>query len=113
MSPRRSVLLAAVTAAVVIGGLPASAAAAHPAALGTGNPATSIAPSTAFINACAGIDNTSQSDEDTCEHAAAYGFNSAWSGEGITQSFALPAGFDTMSVPDQIEAITDVERAAR
>ena len=69
---------------MVIGGLPAAAFAARPAALGTGNPATSIAPSTAFKNACAGIDNASQSDNDTCDHAAAYDFGSVWSGEGIT-----------------------------
>jgi hypothetical protein len=106
------VLLAAVLAAVAVG-MPATAYAARPAALGTGNPATSTGPSSAFRNACGGIDNSSQSASDACEHAAAYDFSSVWSDEGITQSFALPAGFDTMTVPDQLLAITNLERSAR
>lgn len=82
-------------------------------ALAAGDPSTNTAPSSAFVYACAHIDNTQQSDQDSCAAAAGSAFNSVWAAEGLSATFSLPSGFDTMPVPDQVVAITNVERAAR
>jgi hypothetical protein len=76
------------------------------------DPTSNTDPSSAFVHACASMD-TSKTANDTCDAAATSDFQNAWTAEGISQTFALPGGFDTLSVPDQLLAISNLERTAR
>jgi hypothetical protein len=75
------------------------------------DPASNTEPSQAFWNACYGM-STSKADNDACDAAALVDFNSVRASEGLP-SMTLPSGFDTLSVPLQMLAISNVERVDR
>jgi hypothetical protein len=88
---------------------PAAAHATSPDPLA--NPTSNTAPSSAFSTACAGM-GTTKADNDACDAAALVDFNAVRAAEGLGP-MTLPHQFDTLTVPLQLLAISDVERVDR
>lgn len=91
--------------------VPLQAASAGPLTLAISDPATITAPSQQFVAACDGM-GTSQAANQACDGVAIPEFNSARAKEGV-KPLVLPEDFDTLSVPLQVLAITDLERVDR
>jgi hypothetical protein len=81
------------------------------AAAVTADPASNTSPSSAFVNACYPM-STSKADNDACDAAALHDFNAVRAGEGLGP-MVLPGDFDTLDVPHQLLAISDIERVDR
>ncbi|HVW82149.1 MAG TPA: hypothetical protein VHB69_14550 [Mycobacteriales bacterium] len=109
MRLRAGVLAATVIAALAPLGATASAATPHFQALS--DPSVSIPPSFSFRAGCTGMDG-SQADLDACISVAIPDFNQARAGEGLAP-LVLPNDFDTLSVPEQLLALTNIERVDR
>lgn len=93
-------------------GVPAArVAAARVAADPLADPTSDTAPSQAFMNACYAM-STTKAANDTCDAAALVDFDAVRTSEGLGP-MTLPAGFDTLSVPLQLLAISDIERVDR
>jgi hypothetical protein len=77
----------------------------------TADPASNTDPSNAFLVACQGM-GTTKADNDACDVAALKDFDSVRAGEGLG-TMTLPGNFDTMAVPAQLLAISNIERVDR
>jgi hypothetical protein len=75
------------------------------------DPASSRAASSAFVAACTGPLST-PAESAACDSVAVTDFNSARAAEGVAP-LVLPDNFDSLSVPAQLLAITDLERVDR
>ncbi|HVX69444.1 MAG TPA: hypothetical protein VHA79_07090 [Mycobacteriales bacterium] len=112
---RRSLRLALVAAAgapliATFGpAIPLSAAVPHTVTIA--DPSSNTAPSQSFIAACDGMP-ASPAASQACDGVAIPEFNSARAKEGLGP-IVLPDDFDTLTVPAQVLAITDVERVDR
>jgi hypothetical protein len=114
MKLRAGLLAATVIAATVCMGaapLGSTASAAAPRFAGLSDPSVSFAPSFSFTAGCTGMDG-SRSDLDGCISVAIPDFNAARQGEGLTP-LVLPNDFDILSAPEQLLALTNIERVDR
>ncbi|HWA67337.1 MAG TPA: hypothetical protein VG899_13330 [Mycobacteriales bacterium] len=109
MKLRAGLLAATVIAALAPLGSVAQAATPHFAALS--DPSVSIAPSFSFVAGCTGL-NGSQADLDGCMSVAIPDFDQVRASEGLAP-LVLPNDFDTLSVPEQLLALTNIERVDR
>ena len=87
---------------------------AHAGAVGRplADPPKNTRPSASFVKACRSM-GTGKAANVRCDRAAAKSFDKVWKSEGIKNKLVLPQDFATLSVADQLLAITDVERVAR
>jgi len=106
---RIALALGAGIIATLVSATPASGAGQPP--LTIADPATITAPSQQFIATCDGMGST-QSASQACDGVAIPEFNAARAKEGV-KPLVLPEDFDTLSVPAQVLAITDLERSDR
>ncbi|HVV76110.1 MAG TPA: hypothetical protein VHC43_08755 [Mycobacteriales bacterium] len=98
--------------AALIGSLaPAGAIAATPRVVTIADPSTNTAPSGSFRAACADMSQTVASNQ-ACDSAAVPDFDAARAAEGV-KPLVLPEDFDTLALPFQLLAITDLERVDR
>jgi hypothetical protein len=104
-------LAVTVVAALAPVGSALSTASASPTSASLSDPSVSVAPSFGFKSACDGT-GTSQGAIDACESAAIPDFDAVRQTEGLPP-LVLPNDFDTLSVPEQLLAITDIERVDR
>ncbi|MGN6474786.1 MAG: hypothetical protein ACTHK4_14210 [Mycobacteriales bacterium] len=104
-------LAAVLATAVVALCMPAGSAAAAAHVVTVPDPSSNTEPSQSFVSICDGM-STSQADNQACDSVAIPDFNRARAAEGLGP-LVLPDDFDTLSVPEQILAITDLERVAR
>lgn len=110
MRLRAGLLAATVVAALAPAGLtlpPAAAAVSTPLS----DPPASQAPSGSFIAACTGTDGT-QSALLACMSDAIPDYNQARAAEGLTP-LVLPNDFAQLSAPEQLLALTNIERVDR
>jgi hypothetical protein len=107
IAARRFVTVLAVLGSVALTPVAARAAGPNPLA----NPASNTMPSSAFVNACAGM-GTTKAANDACDTSALVDFNAVRAGEGLGR-MTLPRDFDTLTVPLQLLAISDIERVDR
>jgi hypothetical protein len=103
--------LLAVTVIAALAPLGSTASAATPHFVALSDPSVSIAPSFSFLAGCTGLDG-SQADLAGCISVAIPDFNQARAGEGLTP-LVLPNDFDALSVPEQLLALTNIERVDR
>lgn len=104
--------LAAVAAALVASWLPGSpASAASPHVVTIADPSSNTAPSSGFVATCDHMAQTRAASQ-ACDGAAIPDFNKARAAEGV-KPLVLPDDFDTLSGPEQVLAISDLERVDR
>jgi hypothetical protein len=104
---RQIVAVVGVVASIALA--PAAAHATSPDPLA--NPTSNTAPGNAFSAACSGM-GTTKADNDRCDTAALVDFNAVRASEGLGP-MTLPHQFDTLTVPLQLLAISDIERVDR
>jgi hypothetical protein len=107
----RRIIVATVAIGCSLGVLPlvGSSSAASPNPLA--DPPANVAPSDAFLNACNGM-TTSKAANDSCDAAARKDFDAVRAAEGLGP-MTLPGDFDTLAVPAQLLAISNIERVDR
>jgi hypothetical protein len=88
-----------------------AATAASPHVVTIADPAANTPPSHSFIAACADMAHTPAANQ-VCDDAAITDFNTARAAEGI-KPLVLPEDFDSLTLPMQVLAITDLERVDR
>lgn len=103
--------LLAVTVVAAVAPLGSMAFAAAPGFVSLSDPSASIAPSASFVDGCTSTDG-SRTAVDVCMSVAIPDFNAARAGEGLTP-LVLPNDFDLLSVPEQLLALTNIERVDR
>ncbi|HVS69408.1 MAG TPA: hypothetical protein VHE56_12705 [Mycobacteriales bacterium] len=102
---------AAVAAVLVAALAPAVASAAAPRVVTIADPSANRAPSQSFTAGCADMSQSVDSNQ-ACDSVAIPDFNAARAAEGV-KNLVLPDDFDSLSVPAQLLAITDLERVDR
>src|SRR5581483_12472197 len=101
---RGSAALACFSAVLALGAIPASTSAATPR---DPDPAGNRAVSQATYSACA-----ADPSSDACVSSALADINAARAAEGL-RAMVLPTGFQTMSVPEQLLNLANLERVDR
>lgn len=96
------------SATPAIGVSPASARAAATQKAALANPATSLAPSSAFVQACF----TADPDDSACNAAALGDIDRARAGEGLGP-LALPSDYSSLGTTAQLVAVANAERTSR